>query len=77
MKDKWYPVRGFDGYEVTKSGVVRQLQVSGKHKRRVRVLEVDETGHYTLRKGDLVRRYSMDDLWALAGLSRDVYRGVK
>lgn len=73
MSDKWYPIRGFSGYEVTKSGIVRQVQPSGKHKRRVRVLEIDEKGHFTLRVG----QYSMDDIWALAGLSRRVYGGAK
>lgn len=70
MSKGWHSIVGFDGYEVSRNGVVRYIDHSRPKSRRVRVLEVDKSGFYALRRCGQVHRYSMDDIWALAGIFR-------
>ena len=71
MSEKWHPIAGFDSYEITRSGKVRQVLIIGRKRRRFVVLEVDAKGFFRLYRFGIFTRYSVDDLWAMAGLKKE------
>ena len=71
MSEKWHPIAGFDGYEITRGGKVRHVQFLGRKRRRLVVLAVDAKGFFRLQRSGIFTRYSVDDLWAMAGLKKE------